>query len=153
MQLRKVGVNDNGGTATVADFTFSASGPTGISGTSPVDSGAGFSAGTYALSETLSAAATGKYTASAWVCVGGTQNGSNITLASAESATCTITNDDIAPALHLRKVEINNNGGTAQATAWTLSASGPTPISGSTPVDSGASFRAGSYALSETGPS
>jgi hypothetical protein len=150
LHLRKVVTNNNGGTATVADFTLSASGPTPLSGTSPVDSGATFTAGTYALSETLSAAATGKYTASAWVCVGGTQNGANITVALGESATCTITNDDNAPALHLRKVVTNNNGGTATVADFTLSASGPTPLSGTSPVDSGATFTAGTYALSET---
>jgi hypothetical protein len=150
LHLRKVVVNDNGGTATVADFTLSAAGPTPLSGTSPVDSGATFSAGTYALSETPSAAANGKYTASAWVCVGGTQNGSNITVGLGESATCTITNDDIAPALHLRKVVVNDNGGVATVADFTLSAAGPTPLSGTSPVDSGAGFSAGTYTLSET---
>jgi hypothetical protein len=151
LHLRKVVVNDNGGTGTLADFTLTGAGPTGISGTSPVDSGATFAAGTYALSETVSAGQAGKYTASAWVCVGGTQSGSNITVANGQSATCTITNDDIAPQLHLRKVVVNNNGGTATVADFTLNANGgPTPISGTSPVDSGASFSAGTYALSET---
>jgi hypothetical protein len=92
------------------------------------------------------------YTASAWSCVGGTQSGSNITVALGQSATCTITNDDNAAQLHLRKLVVNDNGGTAVATAWTLSAAGPTPLSGTTPVDSGAGFTAGTYALSESGP-
>jgi hypothetical protein len=69
---------------------LNATGPTLLSGTTPVDSGAGFLAGTYTLSES---GPTG-YTASAWVCVGGTQNGSQITVSLGESATCTITNDD-----------------------------------------------------------
>jgi hypothetical protein len=66
-------------------------------------------------------------------------------------ATCTITNDDIAPALHLRKTVTNDNGGTALPTAWTLSATGPTPLSGTSPVDSGAAFLPGTYTLSESG--
>jgi hypothetical protein len=75
-----------------------------------------------------------------------------VTLALGESKTCKIINDDIAPSLHLRKTVTNNDGGTALATDWTLSAAGPTPISGSTPVDSGPTFSAGTYALSESGP-
>src|SRR5262249_25766104 len=47
-------------------------------------------ADTWALSETNVYG----YTASAWVCVGGTQNGSNITVGIGGEATCTITNND-----------------------------------------------------------
>jgi len=118
--------NDNGGTALATAWTLNATGPTPLSGTTPVDSGAGFLAGTYTLSESGPAG----YTASAWVCVGGTQSGSQITVSLGESVTCTITNDDNAPGLHLRKVITNDNGGTALATAWTLNATGPTPLSG-----------------------
>ncbi len=73
-----------------------------------------------------------------------------------QSKTCTITNDDNAPQLHLRKTVTNNNGGNAVETDWTLTATGtggsPTNLSGSTPVDSGATFKADTYALGETGP-
>jgi hypothetical protein len=86
----------------VADFTLTAdgTGSNDLSGTSPVDSGPGLLADTFALSETSPAG----YTASAWVCVGGTQNGANITVGLGESATCTITNDDIAPQLRVIKL-------------------------------------------------
>ena len=62
-------VNDNGGTKTVADFTLTANGAgsNDLSGTSPVDSGAGLKADTWTLSET----AVFGYSASAWSCVGG----------------------------------------------------------------------------------
>ena len=90
LTLVKVVINDNGGTAVAADFTLTASGPTPISGAGGATSGPGFSAGTYALSETLVAG----YTAGAWVCEGGSQNGSSIALANGESATCTIINND-----------------------------------------------------------
>ena len=89
--------------------------------------GATFDAGTYDLSETGPAG----YTASAWVCVGGTQDGSDtVTVGLGESATCTITNDDHAPSLTLVKVVVNDNGGTAVATDWTLTATGPTGFTG-----------------------
>jgi hypothetical protein len=111
LHLRKVVVNGASGTATVADFTLTATGPSGISGTSPVDSGALFLQGTYALSETLSAAATGKYSASAWACVGGTQgDATHITIGLGGSATCTITNSAL-PIVTLQK-KINGVAGT-----------------------------------------
>ena len=69
------------------------------------------------------------YAASAWSCVGGTLSGSTVTLALAESATCTIVNDDIPATLTLVKQVVNDDGGTAVATDWTLTATGPTPIS------------------------
>ena len=150
LTLVKNVINDNGGTALATDWTLTATGPVTISGAtgSPAVTGATVQPGTYALSESGPA----NYTASAWVCVGGSQSGSNITLVAGDNATCTITNNDNPPALHLRKVVVNDSGGTALATDWTLSAAGSTPISGSTPVDSGPTFSAGTYALSESGP-
>jgi len=150
LHLRKVVINDNGGTKTMTDFTLTANG-TGtndLSGASPVDSGASLMADTWALSE---AGPTG-YSASDWVCQGGTQNGSNITVDIGGEATCTITNDDIAPKLHLRKVVKNDNGGTKTAADFTLTANGTgtNDLTGASPVDSGAGLKADTWALSET---
>jgi uncharacterized repeat protein (TIGR01451 family) len=70
-----------------------------------------------------------------------------------------ISNTIFIPAsLHLRKTVINDNGGTALNTAWTLSAIGatssPINLSGTTPVDSGSTFKADTYTLGENvGPS
>ena len=91
---------------------------------------------------------------SAWSCVGGTQTGASIALALGQSATCTINNDDIRRALTLVKTVTNDNGGTAAATAWTLTATGPTPITGATgsAAVTAAPVSAGTYALSESGP-
>ncbi|MFC1702318.1 hypothetical protein ACFL1J_06225, partial [Pseudomonadota bacterium] len=90
--IKKV-VNNASGTASASAWALSASGPSGFSGKGPtVSSGTGFIAGTYNLSE--SAGQSG-YTASAWVCTGGTQDDSDtITLKLGEIATCTITNTD-----------------------------------------------------------
>lgn len=75
------------------------------------------------------------------------------TIAAGESKTCTITYDDIAPNLTLVNIVANNNGGTATTTDWTLSATGPTSISGAGGAVSGSTFSAGTYTLSEsTGP-
>jgi hypothetical protein len=118
LTLVKEVINDNGGTATVADFTLTAdgTGANDISGTSPVDSGAGLKVDTFALSETNLPG----YTASAWSCVGGTQNGSSITLGLGEEATCTITNDDQQSYITVTKVVNNDYGGTAEPDDFNL---------------------------------
>lgn len=154
LTLQKTIINDSGGTATDTAWTLSANGPTPISGVegSAAVTGATVSAGTYDLSE--SGGPSG-YNASSWVCSGtGTQNDSNtVTLAAGQNATCTITNDDNEPALTLVKVVTNDNGGTEDESAWSLTASGPTGFSGAGPsVSNGASFDAGTYDLSESGP-
>ncbi|MGI9188262.1 MAG: hypothetical protein ACR2J9_12240, partial [Gaiellales bacterium] len=152
LHLRKVVVNDNGGTATEGSFTLTATGTEGndVSGTSPVDSGATLQADTWALGESSVAG----YAAGAWACTGGSQEGSSITVGIGGEATCTITNDDIAPILRLRKVVVNDNGGTATAADFTLTATGTAgnTVTGTAPVDSGAGLLADTWTLTETGP-
>ncbi len=150
LHLRKIVINDHGGQATVKDFTLTADG-TGnndISGTSPVDSDPTLKADTFDLSETTVSG----YAASAWDCQGGSQNGASIKLEKDEEATCTITNRDIAPKLHLRKIVINDDGGKATIADFTLTADGTgnNDISGTSPVDSDPSLKADTFALSET---
>jgi uncharacterized repeat protein (TIGR01451 family) len=155
LTLRKVVQNDNGGTNTLADFTLAAAGPTptsGVSGTAPVTNFP-VNAGTYLLSE--SGAAVANYTFLNWVCTGaGTFTAPNqIVLAAGQSATCTATNND-KPRLTLDKSVINDNGGAALNTAFTLTAAGPTPLSGirATPAVTNVAVIAGSYTLGESGP-
>ncbi|HEU5056223.1 MAG TPA: hypothetical protein VFU21_06850, partial [Kofleriaceae bacterium] len=149
LTLVKEVVNDNGGTAGAADWTLSGSGPTPISGAGGAVSGPTFSAGTYTLSES---GPTG-YVASAWSCAGGTQVGDTIAVGLGQSATCTISNDDMPPVLILVKHVVNDNGGLASADDWVLSATGgPTPIFGSGGASSGPTFSAGTYSLGELGP-
>jgi len=148
LHLRKVVIDNNGGTAVDTDWTLSATGPTTISGSTPVDSGSDFEQGTYTLSES---GGPDGYTASAWDCEGGTQRENYITLGLGESATCTITNDDIAPTLKLVK---NVSGGSSVSGDWTLTATGTDGFS-----DSGDSITFHNvlantdYTLSESGPS
>ncbi len=120
LTLNKIVVNDEDGNTPESAWTLSASGPTplsgpGASGDADVVSGAGFSAGTYILSESAGPAG---YTPSAWVCVGGgVQSGSSITLGLGESAVCTITNNDsnILPVITVDKTanvsSVNEPGG------------------------------------------
>lgn len=160
LHLRKTITNNNGGSATITDWTLNATGalgsPTNLSGTTPVDSTTGFKADTYALSETNGPA---NYTAGDWDCGTATKpDATHVTVPLGANVTCTINNNDNAPQLHLRKTITNDNGGSATVTDWTLNAAGadqsPTNLSGSTPVDSTGTFKADTYALSETnGPS
>ncbi len=152
LTLVKTLTNDNGGTRAVTEWTLTATGPTTISGAGGASSDASFDAGTYTLSESGPT----DYTAGAWSCVGGTWDAATpgtIAVALGQSATCTINNDDNAPSLTLVKTVINDNGGVAVESDWTLTAAGPTGFSGAGPsVSNGASFDAGTYALSESGP-
>ena len=141
LTVTKVVVNDNGGTAVVSSFPLFVD---AVGVTSGVQNT--FAAGAHTVSET---GVTG-YSA---VISGDCAADGTITLALADVKACTITNDDDAPSLTLAKVVTNDNGGTALASAWTLTASGPSGFSGAGPsVSNGASFDAGSYDLSESGP-
>ena len=143
LTLVKQVTNDTGGTAAATDWTLAASGPTPISGPGGVDSDV--DVGTYTLSE--SGGPSG-YTASAWSCVGGSQAGNRITLARDESATCTISNDDDAVSLLLQKTVMNNNGGTAMASEWTLFADAFSVTGSAAPVE--VTDQADTYDLTES---
>lgn len=140
LTLVKEVVNNNGGEAGASEWLLSATGPTPISGQGGASSGSDFSAGTYSLSE---AGGPADYSASDWVCQGGTPDGSSITLGLGESATCTITNDDIQPKLTVTKVV---SGGSAVVSDFTLFV-GQSEVTNGQPYG----FDAGSYVVSETG--
>ncbi|HWO07115.1 MAG TPA: lamin tail domain-containing protein [Candidatus Paceibacterota bacterium] len=86
-----------------------------------------------------------------------TSNCDAVELSEGETEICTITNNDEAEepetaVLTLVKVVVNNNGGEATTTDWTLVADGPTDISGVTgsAAVTEAVVEVGSYDLSET---
>ena len=98
LKLVKTVTNNDGGTATAADFTLTAT------AAAQADQSRNFSSKTatpvfhdvfgnvtYALSES----GPGGYTAGSWSCDAGTQSGSQVTLALGQKATCTIVNDDV----------------------------------------------------------
>jgi hypothetical protein len=151
LTLRKTITNDNGGTATVTNFPLTATGPntiSGVSGTTAVTARPVLG-GTYALTEQTVA----NYTAGSWSCVGGTQSGANISVSPGGSATCTINNNDNPASLTLVKVVTNDNGGTATAANFNLTATGPRTVTGAGPTVTNANVAAGVYNLSESGPS
>ena len=141
--VNKVVTKDNGGTAGPEDFSFDVAGPTASSNNAFEEDGSNtltVNAGTYNVTET--GVATG-YEEVSNDCV-------DVVVPAGGSASCTITNDDLAPSLTLVKEVTNDNGGEAVATDFELTATGPTSISGDGGATSDASFSAGSYALSET---
>jgi uncharacterized repeat protein (TIGR01451 family) len=154
LTLIKSVTNNNGGNQLATAWTLSAAGPTPLSGTTGSASvtNVPVGTGTYTLSE--SATPTG-YTASLYSCVkngGAAVASNNIALAMGDVATCTINNNDRPATLTLVKTVTNDNGGTQLATAWTLSAAGPTNISGTTGAAAvtNATVNPGSYTLSES---
>ena len=110
-----------------------------------VSSGTGFVVGSYDLSEN---GGPDGYSASDWVCVGGTQDDSDtIMLALDETATCTISNDDISPTLTVVKTIVNNNGGTVtNPNTFNLKVDGDSVLHNATN-----SFDAGNHTVSEDG--
>ena len=159
-------INDNGGNVAASAWTLNVSLKAGSSGTCTASGFAGSDAGSgvsgslsvsdnvaqcvYEIFETGGPAM--GYSAVGWSCSGDVnRNGNEITVGSG-GGSCTITNDDQPPSLTLVKQVTNDNGGTAQPSEWTLSADGPTPISGAGSASSDGSFSAGTYTLSEFGP-
>jgi hypothetical protein len=113
-------------------------------------------AGTYDISEnSADLGFPSGYTNTSIVCTGGstgTGNGTAV-LAAGQSATCTVTNDDVAPSLTLVKVLGDKHGRTETEADFTLTADGGTAgkLEGVGPSKaSGSSFKAGTYALSES---
>ena len=142
-------ITDNGSTSTLADWTLTATGPVTVTGlaNSPSIVNQVVPAGTYALTENGPSG----FFRSQWSCVGGTQNGGNITIGLGQNVTCTITNDDLAPTLVLVKNVQNNFNGNAVADDWTLTADGTTDYSGNTSYWApGIEVAADTYTLSES---
>ncbi|MFZ2501215.1 MAG: hypothetical protein WAW88_00890 [Nocardioides sp.] len=156
--VKKVVVNDDGGTAASSawDIHVKKSGTDVASSPQPgTATGTSYTlpAGSYNVSET------GGVTGYEQTSISGdcAADGS-VTVAAGQTKTCTITNDDVAPMLTLIKKVTNNDGGTAVANDFTLTATAADPdddrnfsIKGG--VGSAADVFAGvGYTLGESGP-
>lgn len=146
-------INDDGGTATLADFVLTAVGPDtvlGVSGT-PAVTKAVVEPGIFLLSETTVPG----YTAGNWVCTGATGfSGNKIELLGGDHAVCTITNDDEKfSTLTLLKNLGNDAGGTAEVSDFTLEFTGPggsgSGVTGDASITN-APVAPGSYKLEES---
>jgi hypothetical protein len=145
-----------------SDWTLTAT-PAGIPGQGPVtgngdpttpggvDAVVVFS-GAYDLTESGPSG----FTPGTWVCQGGVVTGAQVVVPAGGVVVCTISNTAVSPTLTLVKIVDNGNtGATTLPTEWTLSAAGPTPISGATgsAAVTAAPVQVGTYTLAESGPS
>jgi hypothetical protein len=128
LTIRKVVVNSNGGTKRATDFSFSLNGGPATAfaqdGTDPLK-GVGtvdVSAGAFSVVETATPI-TGYST---------TYSGCSGTLAIGATSTCTITNTNIPAHLIIKKVVVNNNGGSLSASNFSGTVSGVTASNGQT---------------------
>ena len=155
LTLEKVVINDDaGGTSVDTDFTLIATGPidtiSGIEG-DPAITEVSVEPGTYDLTES----GPGGY-ALTLACTGAadTDPTDGLDLVAAEVVVCTYTNNDVftTASLTLEKTVINDNGGGAADTDFTLTATGPTTITGveNDPAITSASVDAGNYILTES---
>ncbi|MGH2690079.1 MAG: prealbumin-like fold domain-containing protein [Actinomycetota bacterium] len=143
--VKKIVVNDDGGTMTSGDFTMNVSGTTTASfAGSPAGTEVALDAGQYAVDET---AVPGYAKSLSTDCSG--------TIAIGQTKTCTVTNNDIRPTLTVIKHVVNDNGGTASAGDFTMKVDGGSAAPASSPGDeegTTVALDAGSYNVTETGP-
>jgi len=142
LTVRKVVFNDDGGTLNPEDFSFQVDSGSAIPFEADGQNDLVVNAGTYSVTEPTVEGYSKTY-----------DNCSSLVVANGGSATCIITNDDVAPTLTLVKEVTNNDGGTATTSAWTLSAAGSErSFSGSGPQVGPNNVKAGVvYTLSEIG--
>ena len=134
LTLVKKVVNDSGGTAAATDFTIGASGSvvtlSGITGDSMV-TGITVNPDTYQFSESGPAGYTGT-----WNCTGASNWATGIYIGTGAEVVCTLTNDDnivviLDAGLTLQKNVINDDGGTAVSTDFTLTFDNGAGVTGS----------------------
>ena len=139
-------INDNGGTKSAGDFTLSVTGsspsPASFSG-SETGTTVTLNAGSYSVDES----ALSGYTKS----IGADCSG---TIANGETKTCTITNDDQAATLIVKKHVINDNGGTKAASDFTMNVTGtnvqPSTSFPGSETGTTVTLNAGSYSVDES---
>jgi hypothetical protein len=156
LHVAKLVVNTSGGTAVASNFSLHVrNASTGLdvsgspaAGTSTPGTIYSLVSGNYMVSED----ATSSYMSS----VSGDCNASGtVSLAVADNKTCTITNTDIPPVLHVVMLVVNTSGGTATSNDFTLHVkSGGVDVSGSPAAGTSTpgtlyTLRAGTFVVSE----
>ncbi len=136
--VRKVVVNDNGGTKTAADFSFSVDGAPAVSFEADGQNELTVDAGTYVVTEPAVAGYAASYSGCAEVVV---PNGG--------SATCTITNDDAAGTLVVKKVVVNDNGGTKVASDFSFKVGNGAAVAFEADGQNEVAVNAGTYTVTE----
>jgi len=139
--VKKVVINDNGGTKQAPDFSFSVNGGAAQAFETDGQNDLVVNAGTYNVTEPAVAGYATTY-----------QSCANIQLAPGGTATCTITNDDTAapPAtLIVKKVVVNDNGGTKQAQNFSFSVNGGAAQAFEADGQNDLTVPAGTYSVTE----
>ncbi|MFH0978040.1 MAG: ice-binding family protein [Candidatus Woesearchaeota archaeon] len=138
LTVKKIVINDNGGTAHVSNFTLLINGSSVLSGIANV-----VAPGSYVVSEIGVSGYNGTIT-------GDCSPSGMVTLTMGQNKTCTITNNDVpsppanSPKLTVNKIVINDNGGTKNVSNFTLKVGSVIVVSG---VQN--TFIAGTYIVSE----
>jgi ribosome maturation factor RimP len=140
LTLKKVVVNDNGGSATATSFGITTSAGTPVTFGAPVTVGttSTYTSNTFSVntgSYTFSESDIAGYDEGTWSCTGAVASGTafnagSVTVPSGTNVVCTITNNDQAAHLIVIKHVINDNGGTAVASAFTNTIGGVTAVGG-----------------------
>ncbi len=141
LKLVKTVMNDDGGTATTADFQGRINGDNvdwDLVVTLPV--------GDYTASEVALAGGAG-YTAGPWS--GDCAANGTVTVGNGQNKICTITNDDDPATLIVKKVVVNDDGGTLAAADFTFVVNGGAPISFEADGQNDISVDAGTYTVTE----
>ena len=132
-------VNDNGGNATVTDFSVTTDAGTLVFDTVDVDdTTTTYTANTIYLppdSYSLTESNINGYTEGSWSCTDGTVDDDTfdegqVTLEAGDQAVCTIINNDVAPSLTLTKYLTKNNGGEKEIEDFKISIDGAQVDSG-----------------------
>ena len=111
--VKKVVVNDDGGTATADDFSFQVNGGQAQAFELDGQNDLTVNAGTYSVTEPGVVGYATSYS-----------NCSELVIPNGGSATCTITNDDVPATLIVKKVVVNDNGGTKQPQDFSFQVNG-----------------------------
>jgi SdrD B-like domain/Prealbumin-like fold domain len=117
--VKKIVINDNGGTADAEDFLFSVNAGNTVSFEEDGQNDLSVNAGTYSIVEPVVSGYTTTY-----------DNCSNLQIPNGGTVTCTITNDDQQAYITMVKVVINDNGGNAQPDDFDLTLEGNAVSSG-----------------------
>jgi len=107
--VKKIVVNDNGGTKAAQDFSFKVNGGTSQAFEADGQNDLTVNAGTYSVVEDSAAGYAATY-----------DNCINVQIPNGGTATCTITNSDKAAHIKVTKEVVNDNGGAAKASDFTL---------------------------------
>ena len=143
-------INDDGGIAVASDFTMSINAVSAIGGNVfPGQEAPGttrdVTIGNYTVTESGPAGYTSTFSA-----------GCNSTIATGQTKTCTVTNDDKPATLHVIKYVVNDNSGKATASSFTITVTGANASPSSFPgSESGTTVTLDgntAFTVGETGP-